>query len=60
MSKDKKIRSFTHLKKKNIKKSNLFEEDCVSDIEDLRESHISIKFDKEKEEKEKEKEKDKK
>jgi hypothetical protein len=48
MSKDKKIRSFTHLKMKNIKKSDLFEEDCVSDVEEIRESRISIKLEKEK------------
>jgi hypothetical protein len=29
---------------KNIRKSDLFEEDSVSDVEDIRESQISIQF----------------
>jgi hypothetical protein len=40
---------------KNIRKTDLFEEDCVSDVEDLRESQISINLEGEKGREKKEK-----
>lgn len=48
VSKDKKIRSFTHLHLRNSRRHDHPEEE-IEDVEDLRESQISIKLEKEKE-----------
>jgi len=44
ISKDKKIRSLNHIHRKNLKQSNLFEEESIKDYEEIRESQISIKL----------------